>query len=170
MSCISEILKLKGDKEYLMISESCMAEDGGIYKDYEYLITFNDRGFRCGYVTINNDHKVYNYNDYDSLDLYVHGGVTFFDKSDFILEPSLIKTSCVDKWIGFDADHAYDGRNLELAKKYFNISDVDNTDGYRFLLNSIRTLQQVRSQVRSKEYMIEQCKELIDQLVELNNE
>lgn len=164
MSCISEILKLKGEKEYLMINESAMAEDGGIYKDYEYLITFNDMGFRCGYVAIKENHKLYNNDDYDSLDLNVHGGITFFDKSDCILDQDLIKTSCADKWIGFDAGHGYDGHDLELSKKYFNINNVPNTDGYRFWSNSIRTLQQVRS----KEYIIEQCKGLIDQLMELN--
>ncbi len=161
MSCISEILKLKGDKEYLMINESVIAEDGGIYKDYEYLITFNDMGFRCGYVAIKENHKLYNNDDYDSLDLNVHGGVTFFDKSDYILYESMIKNSCNDKWIGFDAGHAYDGHDLELSKKYFNINDTKNKYGYLFWLDSMRMNQEVRT----KEYMIEQCKILIDQLV-----
>jgi len=163
MSCISEVLKLKGDKEYLMINPHVVAEDGGIYKDYEYLITFNDMGFRCGYVAIKQDHKLYN-DHYDNMDLNVHGGVTFSNKSDHVLDPDLIKTSCADKWVGFDAGHAYDGHDLELSKKYFNINDVPNKYGYIFGPNSMSTNQEVRT----KEYMIEQCKELIDQLVDMN--
>jgi hypothetical protein len=158
MSCISEVLKLKGDKEYLMINESAMAEDGGIYKDYEYLITFNDMGFRCGYVAVKENHKLYNNDDYDSLDLNVHGGVTFFDKSDCILDLDLIKKSCDDKWVGFDAGHAYDGHDLNLVKNIFNRE-------YPQQISFLRS----NGEIRTKEYMIEQCKGLIDQLVELNN-
>lgn len=160
MTCISEILKLKGNKEFLMINLDGVAEDGGIYKGYEYLVTFNDMGFRCGYVSINKENKVYDLCLYDDLpDFNVHGGVTFFDTSDCILDESLIKNSCADKWIGFDAYHYGDKSDINLAIKLFS-----NSNDY--LLKNIS----IYGEIRSKEYMVEQCKELIDQLVELNSE
>lgn len=158
MSCISEILKLKGDKEYLNINDCVVVEDGGIYKNYQYLITFMHMGHRCGYVGINKENKFYNLSHYDDLpDLDVHGGVTFFDTSDCIIDENLIKNSCGDKWIGFDAGHYMDKLDKFLAIKLFSSPNY-------YLLNNVV----IYGEIRSKEYMIQECKNLIDQLVELN--
>lgn len=169
MSCITEILKLKGDKEFLPIERADMTlgivvEDGGIYKDYEYLVTFNDSGFRCGYVAISETHPIYNseeeYPDYD-----VHGGVTFFDHGHIVED--ILGHMCTDKWIGFDCGHCYDLNDWEQAKKYFKNNE--------YISKKIIKIQEIRNHFedkepriknRTKEYVIEQCKHLIDQLIQ----
>lgn len=64
MSCIPKILELKGTKEFLPIPSlnqqdkytTTVIEGGGNYKGYDYLITFRDMGFRCGYVALEPNH------------------------------------------------------------------------------------------------------------------
>ena len=133
MSCITEILKLK-DKFLLDVEgkKHLLAEGGGTYKGYEYLVTFTDMGHRCGYVALPSGHKLeknsmYRYdsdakedtikidikvND-DSIDNIIdcHGGVTFFSNDNGL--KSLLKNSCTDMWIVFDCVHSYDLRNRE---------------------------------------------------------
>lgn len=70
MSCISKLLEMKGDKEFLPIDDHAVVEGGGHYKGYEFLITFVETGYRCGYVAIPPGIK------YDSDKLYVHGRIT----------------------------------------------------------------------------------------------
>ena len=93
MSCITEILKMKSDKEvFVPDGEWIAVEGGGTYKDYEYLIVLNTNGHRCGYVAIPPEHpysntpeeertfmggRKYKHYDYDSLDIEAHGGLTF---------------------------------------------------------------------------------------------
>lgn len=188
MSCITEILAIKGDKEILPIRSKKhpkemrgnVVEGGGHYKDYEFLVTFNDMGFRCGYVAVPEDHPAYNhadsYPDYD-----VHGGVTFYDKSH--IAELILGHTCTDKWIGFDCGHAGDFNDLEQAKKYFG-------DENR-ILRGIKISQEIKETVlknmerdfpgyietknspdypwkehkRPKEYVIKECKKLIRQLI-----
>lgn len=60
MSCITEILKVKGDKDFIVSGEIAI-EGGGTYKDYEYIITFTSSGHRCGYVAIPESHSLYKF-------------------------------------------------------------------------------------------------------------
>ncbi len=170
MSCISEILKVKGDKDFLLL-DRFVVEDGGIYKGYEYLITFVEiMAHRCGYVAISKDNKLY---DKDLMDLEcaanlsVHGGITFNDSGAHITEAVLNKKiSCTDRWIGFDAMHAYDLPDIECYKKYFIIRPL--------ALESMESLakcyeRETKDAIRDKPYMVDQCKSLIDQIIEINN-
>ena len=97
MSCITEILK----RNTLNIDEfkttGLIVEGGGVYKDYEYLITFTSLGHRCGYVALKGDEGYDKKEGYD-LDLDVHGGITFKDRT-HSLKSSI---ACDDEWIGFD--------------------------------------------------------------------
>src|ERR1700691_3384773 len=109
MSCIPKLLELKGDKEFLPVHDNIVIEGGGKYKDYDYLITFVDYGHRCGYVAIPPLHPVYNdKSDYPHFS--VHGGITFFEESRFAEE--LLNHKCADKWIGFDACHGDDRKDM----------------------------------------------------------
>ena len=133
MSCIPRILELKGDKEFLAvptkteIMRGVIIEDGGHYKGYDYLITFNDMGFRCGYVAISPDHPFYNKNltgysdNEEDFLIDVHGGITFFEKHS--MAELLVKHPCEDKWIGFDCGHAGDLMDLETALKIFSFDE-----------------------------------------------
>lgn len=160
MSCITEILKIKGDREYILNGEIAI-EGGGNYKDYEYLITFTDRGHRCGYVAISETHPLYKFHDpkYNYPDLKVHGGVTYFYESRF--EDLLGGHKCTDKWIGFDAGHCYDLEDMETAKKYFG-----ETRWVKFRKENPAIIYMNNSEHRSFEYMQQQCKNLIDQLID----
>lgn len=114
MSCITKILEVKGDKPILIFGEIAI-EGGGVFKGYEYLITFTSRGHRCGYVAVPESHPLHTskeeYPEYE-----VHGGITFFEEPRF---EEITKFKCTDKWLGFDAAHVYDASCFDTVKKYF---------------------------------------------------
>lgn len=162
MSCISKLLEIKGKKEILICGEIAI-EGGGIYKDYEYLITFVGHGHRCGYVAISSNHPMYKFHnpEYNYPDLYVHGGVTFFD------EPRFLELTgghqCTDKWLGFDAAHCDDSECIETSEKYFGETKWVK---YRKENPSPIFLNDMAIH-RTYDYMENECKKLIDQLIEL---
>lgn len=172
MSCISEILKLKGDAEFLKIPDSrlvydVVVEGGGVYRHYEYLITFTNMGHRCGYVAINPDHPVYGADEVrqDSFELEVHGGITF--QGNHHLKDIFLKTPCLDEWLGFDAAHWYDFPCIETVEKYWGKSkktemqkEVHSSD------SSFDFTGEERSH-KTYQYMEQQCKNLIDQLINI---
>jgi hypothetical protein len=165
MSCIPRLLELKGDKPIFIPDDSRIGvEDGGNYKGYDYLVTFNRIGFRCGYVAIDATHPLYEKDlmGSDGYDLSVHGGVTFFDKNHFVEE--LFDHVCDDKWIGFDCGHCYDSYDKDFAEKHFDLRDTEREHMQR--MESISRIDP-ECTIRTKEYVEEQCKNLIDQLIEI---
>ena len=167
MSCITEILKLKGESEFLRIPgvDGIVVEGGGTFKGYEYLITFVSNGHRCGYVAISADHPCYSvgensYSDPVGYSFYVHGGITFNGRSDIV--DSFLDISCDDRWLGFDAYHYNDAPCLQTSLKYFgechrNKAMRESEDDFKISGTIHRTY----------EYMEEECKDLIDQLSEI---
>jgi len=147
---------MKGDKEFLPVSEGVVIENGGIYKGYEYIVSFV-RDHRCGYVAINETDVEKLNVDFENCsypDLNCHGGVTFYDRDNGLKD--LLDIPCNDMWIGFDAIHAGDNHDHESSEKYgIEVSDFCRdhawTDG----------------EIRTYEYMENECKSIIDQLVEL---
>lgn len=164
MSCITEILKVKGDKEFIVCGKIAI-EGGGIYKGYEYLITFVKHGHRCGYVAISNDHPLFKIRNsvYDFPDLEVHGGVTYFDNSRF--EDLTGGHKCIDKWIGFDACHYNDTEDIEAIEKYFGKTELSE---YR--KKNPKSKYDPDAEYRSFDYMKTQCELLIDQLINIKME
>lgn len=161
MSCISKILEVKGNKEILICGEIAI-EGGDIYKNYEYLITFTAHGHRCGYVAIPTNHPMHQFHNesYNYPDLYVHGGVTYFDDARFLELTD--GHQCTDKWIGFDAGHYLDISCMDTAEKYFG-----ETRWIKFKKeNPGIILDDKHSEHRTYSYMENQCKSLIDQLIE----
>lgn len=165
MGCISDILKLKGDKEFLVIPEDhhVAIEDGGIYRGYEFLITFNIYGFRCGYVSIEPNHPAFNKDleDKDNDYLKVHGGIkNFFKHKDY---------GCKDKWIVFSCTQYGDIFDYSTTMKYFpytekifkSLEDKLEKDfpNHKEIMNKFGS-------IKSKEFVIQECKRLIDQLIE----
>lgn len=161
MSCITEILKLKGDSEILItpLVRGLAIEGGGIYKDYEYLITFTDLGSRCGYIALPPDHEFNKFEDYyDFEQIDCHGGITFAG-THHPAKDLLKDRYCLDKWIGFDCGHSIDGCDFKTVKKYFFSCD-DNE-----IFKSMQELQNlIGEKPKSFSYVEDECKKIIDQL------
>ncbi len=153
MSCISELLKLKGDKEFLPINDHAVIEGGGVYLGYEYLITFTQFGTRCGYVALPDNHHG------DNAELVCHGGITF--NSQFHDAKQLLSTNhCDDLWLGFDANHFDDSPDLDLALKYMPDSGFVKC----LIEHREHKLKADTATHKSYKYMVKECEHLIEQL------
>ena len=162
MSCITKILELKGDKEFLPCHLQSGIEGGGVYQGYEYIISFTSMGHRCGYVAIP-DGISGNYED-----LVCHGGITFEGNDHGFKD--LLDTPCADLWVGFDAAHCDDLGNLETAMKYFG--QIEQSRRSIEVLHSVTEqsyieLHKLGCVHRSYEYMEQQCHHIIDQLIQV---
>lgn len=116
-------------------------ETRSTYKGHRYGVLFvNPLGYRCGYVEAHESLNPFKTKLEEDLD--VHGGVTYIEH----FNPLDYETTS-NLWIGFDCAHAGDG--LTFTKK-----------GYETLFIG---------EVRSLDYCIEECKKLIDQLIELED-
>ena len=181
MTCITEILKLKGDKKILLQMDDngkpwLAIEGGGTYKGYEYLITFTDMGHRCGYVAVPSGHKLdfiksekrkipgsdreYTHYEYDVYDIDCHGGITFCERNHSI--KNLLKTSYNDLWLGFDCAHAWDGKDLALVKEYYG----DNSPIVKFYEEYPQYLLHEGETMREFDYVERECKSIIEQLIQ----
>lgn len=159
MSCIPKLLEQKNktpDKPFFLVNGAVL-EAGGNYRSYDWCVTFTDRGSRCGYVAIPVSHP---FNQYISLDedlvreLEVHGEVTYLGK------PFIEEKICDDIWIGFDADHYYDGRDIECLEKYFpEMAEAFIINGKSILSKSFI------GPIKTMEFMENECKKLIEQLI-----
>lgn len=158
MSCITELLKMKKDNDFLRVEEGLIIEGGGEYKGYEYIITFIDKGHRCGYVAIDKTHPCYgkNLDKYDD-EFKVHGGITFHNKD--IHAKKLLQHPCDDEWLGFDAMHVGDCPDVKCIEKYFSNSKWIN------IYEEIEDTYEEVDTIKTYEYMEAECKSLIDQLL-----
>ncbi len=172
MSCIPRILELKGDKSHLHVMDSTLApadcglvvEGGGEHRGYHYLITFTGTAHRCGYVAISKEHPLHGldlvqHSAPEPYDISVHGGVTFHDESHLMQRLFPNEPHCNDEWIGFDAAHAWDGKDWDKHAEYFGEEKMKK-------LSSCFTFFDRDEVVRSYDYMELECKNLINQLVE----
>lgn len=115
------------------------------YKDYFCVVIIQDMGHRCGYVALKRD--------VDENDISCHGGITYRDKEitdrlkEFVPEGTKIPRM---EWIGFDCAHAGDSPDIQHIK----------SQEYRdFFVQHPRT-----GVVRSLEFCIQQCHQIVDQL------
>lgn len=182
---IKEILELKGNREYLKSTlDLCVLDDGGNYKEYDWIITINPFGYRCGYVSIPNYHNltveftknIGNYEFFD--DIQVHGGITFCNLGSLVADKFITTNSPEEFWLGFDCCHGFDEPDYELSKKLWDDENI---------IKHIEELQNIKKQsikartemykefnlpiseeckIRKKDYVKEQCEGLIDQLIE----
>lgn len=166
-------------------------ESDFIYKGYRCVVVFIDMGYRCGYVGIKPGHQLYKkeYTDYLDIpkseldgeeigkrgimpifltalddddrvrmDVYfnVHGGLTYSSNNNgtYPVESNLC-------WLGFDCGHYNDGKDLELMEKYWG----DDPNIQRRIKFESEYLNDYP--VRSKEYVEDECKSLVDQIIEL---
>lgn len=161
------------------------------YKGYRCVVIFGDMGHRCGYVGIKPGHPLYKkeYTDYLDIlkseldgeevgkrgimpiffaalddddkvrmDVYfnVHGGLIYSSDNNgtYPVESNLW-------WLGFDCGHYNDGNDLELIEKYWG----DNPLIKRRL--EIEREYYIDAPIRSKEYVEDECKSLVDQIIKL---
>lgn len=71
-------------------------------------------GHRCGYVEITKDSPLFNV-EFDKLDsiVKVHGGLTY----DKISDEYPLESNSPSRWIGFDCNHLYDAKDIDLIYK-----------------------------------------------------
>lgn len=158
MATLKEVYDLMGPF-YLSFDSYCELTD--IYKGYYYLVRFGNRGHRCGYVAIPKDDllKYDLVGDYESLSC--HGGITFDNINPYFQEAT-------ERWIGFDCHHAWD----EIDMKNFELIFPENAENHiRFcekydvpICNSYSG-----AEIRDTHYVEKECKEIIEQLVKINN-
>ena len=168
------------------------------YKGYQCITTFGDMGHRCGYVGLPKDHPLYGmryddklnvtYNDIESnsmgkrspiqifsligsepedkisLSFYfdVHGGITYVDggkDSKYPIESDLW-------WLGFDCGHAGDGKDLDLVEHLWG-DDERIKLGLKFEREF--QLNFPDDVIRTREYVVEECKSLVEQIEDLIN-
>lgn len=172
MSCISQILKKLPDEGCLVIGDKentdFALEGGGIYKNYEYVIILNGLGHRCGYVAIppehpfdkipkpDNDYCRDGDLDYSEMDIECHGGLTFASRNHGL--KSELNITCNDAWIGFDCGHYDDGIDFDAMRKYYGDEYTEKLRSTLYVLCD--------GTVKDFDYVANECKSIIDQLVE----
>ena len=114
----------------------------GEHLGFEWAVTHNGNGFRCGYIRLPVGHPWHGAEyDADVLDgVEVHGGLTFAEADKPCHKPGTDDAW----WLGFDCAHSFDGQDTSLPRQFV----LCNFEG---------------SQVRSQEYVEEQCRSLCKQ-------
>ena len=128
---------------------------------YKCVVVFGDMGYRCGYVGVHKGSKLYRKN-YDKIDFHVHGGLTYSGggkNSDYPIESDLW-------WFGFDCAHWGDGKELKRAWEIF-------TEKRKQLEMAMQIEGEIYGEegntdedIRSEEYVTEECKRLAEQIRE----
>lgn len=136
-----------------------MSKVGVIEKQFEYkghdcICVFNCLGYRCGYVSVDDDNNYYEY------DIDCHCGLSFGASG-------LPKDYNPKKnyYIGFDCGHICDGNDYDLALRYGLINEKQ----YNNFIEMQIHLPTFLEPVRSLEYVEEQCKKIVDQLEAVDN-
>lgn len=155
---------------------------------YTCVVTFGNMGHRCGYVGIPSNHPLFgkDYNDYleikksDIGDREVsgilpllgacldederirieayfqcHGGITYAgggEHSSYPIESDLW-------WFGFDCGHAGDKSDLDYAMQKF----PSHRKEYQ-LRKMVESKYPINDAIRTKEYVADECKKLVEQL------
>ncbi len=106
----------------------------GEHDDYEWIVTHNGIGFRCGYVRVPKGHPWYG-KYADTIGAEMHGGGTFAEAD----VPCANGGADDGWWIGFDCAHAHDAQDPALpAAVRINLPG-----------QTVRTQEYVESQCRS---------------------
>lgn len=154
------------------MSKRYIVESDFMYDGIRCVVVLQSVGHRCGYVGIPEGHPLYCLHYMDELiDLgeagdpltvlekfVVHGGITYAGgESCYPIKSDLW-------WFGFDCSHYADLPDYESAKKAFSDDDL--------IMDSLRVKEEIEgayghyklAEVRTKEYVEEQCKRLAEQL------
>lgn len=131
------------------MSKFAVVEKQFEYKGHDCICIFNCRGYRCGYVSVDNN------KDYKEYDIACHCGLSFgADRLTKDFNPKK------DYYIGFDCGHICDGRDYDTALKYNLINEKQYYNRIEMEIQLTTFLQPVRS----LEYVENECKKIVDQL------
>lgn len=115
----------------------------GEHAGHEWMIVHNGNGYRCGYIKVGKNHPWYGLSR-DDIDADVHGGLTFAEPD----EPCDAGGLDDGYWVGFDCAHGHDLPDPTLPNRHgFLMPDYSNG----------------RAEVRSQEYVEQQCHALCEQ-------
>ena len=127
------------------------------YKGFPCVVLFTELGFRNGYVGVPKGHRYYGAK-YDCIPVSCHGGLTY--SYDHLHH----QTDVGVWWIGFDCGHFFDGFDLEKLEEYFP-NNIEN----QVLFDYHRVMTETYG-FRTLEYVEEQCKGIVDQLLRASEE
>ncbi len=123
------------------------------YKGHWCVVTFTEIGYRCGYVSIPEDHKFYgrqfwDINDNEELPFKLSDAGTIMPMKDG------------HYWIGFTCDNRGDKPDINRVKEVFGEKPMVLT-----LLNmsNVPVIPKT-GEIRSTEYVIDKIKKLVDSL------
>lgn len=127
------------------------------------LLVRGPMGALCGYVGVDRTHTAYG-KDYDDMDVYVHGGLTFANRCDEANPHGICHIPLKGRpadiwWLGFDCSHGWDiiPRMLMHERDLPNYPKMPNLpwpDGRH-------------SSYKNVAYVMGECKELAAQLAKL---
>lgn len=127
------------------------------YKGYKCVVLFLHTGYRCGYVGVSKQSKIYEKN-YNDIDIDCYGGLTYSEGYlNGISEQDLW-------WIGFDCAHYGDGRDFETAKKYFSDPKVLDSINRMEYLECVFSLNE---EAKSLEFCVNECMQIVEQIIEM---
>jgi hypothetical protein len=116
----------------------------GEHKGIQWVTMHNTSGYRCGYVRVPAGHPWHGHGREDSR-ADVHGGITF-------AEPDVPCDAPGEDnawWLGFDCAHSGDAPDPSLPMS----------------ISSMRFIFRIPGEIRTQEYVEEQCRDLAEQVV-----
>lgn len=131
------------------MSKIAVVESHFEYKGHDCICVFTVLGYRCGYVSVDDNR------DFQDYDLDCHCGLSFGASP--LLKDFKPKS---DIYIGFDCGHICDGRDYVTALKYSLITEKRYNELIEMEILSPTFLQPVRS----LEYVENECRKIVDQL------
>lgn len=125
------------------------------YKGFPCVILFMPMGYRCGYVGV----PIKQGKTISKDEINCHCGVTYG-------ETHLHYQDDTDKlWIGFDCGHCCDGYDVEKIKELY--ADDESVMKQTERMSDYFKICNEENPVHTLEYCEEQCKGIVEQLIEL---
>lgn len=129
------------------------------YKGYPCVVLFMPMGYRCGYVGIPKENKLYKLDFQDKIDIDCHCGLTYESDSLHCQNDTNIH------WIGFDCGHCCDGYDVDKIKELY--ADDESVMKQAEIMTDYFKICNKENPVRTLEYCEEQCKGIVEQLIKL---
>lgn len=123
------------------------------YKGHDCLCIFTRLGYRLGYASVPESRNDEQYEDLYE-DIYCHCGLSFVGPLPYEYGQ---KEKC---YIGFDCGHICDGRDYDTAIEYGLIDETEKEEqleAFKYLIGR---------EIATLDYVEQQCKHIVDQLIE----
>lgn len=124
-------------------------EHRGDYKNFSYFVSFIYPGYRCGYVTVPHNHKLFGK---ECENIVCHGGISYSGINYYDKQSS-------DWIIGFDCAYYGDAYDKESFDLYFShVSNKIPHPSERLFCASFGT-------VKTLDFCKKECQQIIEQLL-----